>query len=177
MSQLPPSVISRSPGLVAHRTAPARQGCGYLHPSKAGVSGSGFQSASIQMLRSPLRGTVRSVCPQPRCKLGEGAVSSNSRKSTQSGKMDLHKTRKQKNMFQIKEQDETSGKEKKNLNEMEIRKQSRAARVAQGFSAAFGSGRDPGVPGWSPMSGSLHGACFSLCLCLCLSLSLCVSHE
>ena len=32
-------------------------------------------------------------------------------------------------------------------------------------------------PGPSPTSGSLHGACFSLCLCLCLSLSLCVSHE
>ena len=25
-----------------------------------------------------------------------------------------------------------------------------------------------GVPGSSPTSGSLHGACFSLCLCLCL---------
>ena len=29
--------------------------------------------------------------------------------------------------------------------------------------------------GSSPTSGSLHGACFSLCLCLCLSFSLCVS--
>ena len=38
-----------------------------------------------------------------------------------------------------------------------------------------GSGRDPGVPGSSPTSGSLQGACFSLCLCLCASLSLCVS--
>ena len=38
-------------------------------------------------------------------------------------------------------------------------------------------GRDPGDPGWSLMSGSLHGACFSLCLCLCLSPSMCVSHE
>ena len=37
---------------------------------------------------------------------------------------------------------------------------------------AFGPGRDPGVPGSSPTSGSLQGACFSLCLCLCLSLSL-----
>ena len=44
-----------------------------------------------------------------------------------------------------------------------------------GRSSAFGSGRDPGVPGSSPTSGSLHGACFSLCLCLCLSL--CVSQE
>ena len=35
--------------------------------------------------------------------------------------------------------------------------------------------RRPGVPGLSPISSSLHGACFSLCLCLCLSL--CVSHE
>ena len=40
---------------------------------------------------------------------------------------------------------------------------------------ALGPGRDPGVPGSSPTSNSLHGACFSLCLCLCLSLS--VSHE
>ena len=40
---------------------------------------------------------------------------------------------------------------------------------------AFGLGRDPGVPGSSSTSGSLHGACFSLCLCLCLSP--CVSHE
>ena len=48
----------------------------------------------------------------------------------------------------------------------------RAAWVAQGFSAAFCPGPDPGEPGWSPTLGSLHGACFSLCLCLCLSLSL-----
>ena len=33
-----------------------------------------------------------------------------------------------------------------------------------------GSGCDPGDLGSSPMSGSLQGACFSLCLCLCLSL-------
>ena len=50
---------------------------------------------------------------------------------------------------------------------------SQAARVAQRFSATFGSGRDPGVPGSSPTSGSLHGACFSLChvssLFVCLS--------
>ena len=43
-----------------------------------------------------------------------------------------------------------------------------------GLVPAFGSGHDPGVPGSSPTSGSLHGACFSLCLCLCLFL--CVSH-
>ena len=30
----------------------------------------------------------------------------------------------------------------------------------------FSSGRGPGVLGWSPTSGSLHGACFSLCLSL-----------
>ena len=48
-----------------------------------------------------------------------------------------------------------------------------AARVAQWFSAAFSLGLDPGDPRWSPMSGSLHGACFFLCLCLCFSL--CVS--
>ncbi|CAD7692259.1 unnamed protein product [Nyctereutes procyonoides] len=45
-----------------------------------------------------------------------------------------------------------------------------AAPVAQRFSAPCSPGRDPGDPGLSPMSGSLHGACFSLCLCLCLSL-------
>ena len=48
----------------------------------------------------------------------------------------------------------------------------RAARVAQQFSAAFSPGCDPGDPGSSPTSGSLHGAHFSLCLCLCLILSL-----
>ena len=47
----------------------------------------------------------------------------------------------------------------------------RAAPVAQRFSAASALGYDPGDPGSSPASGSLHGACFSLCLCLCLSLS------
>ena len=50
--------------------------------------------------------------------------------------------------------------------------------VAQRFSASFSPGPDPGDLGSSPASGSLHGACFSLCLCLCLSLSpLCVSHK
>ena len=39
---------------------------------------------------------------------------------------------------------------------------SRAALVAQRFSAAFGPGCDPGDPGSSPMSGSLCGVCFSL---------------
>ena len=38
--------------------------------------------------------------------------------------------------------------------------------------SAFGSGCDPGDLGLSPRSGSLHGACFSLCLGLCLSVSL-----
>ena len=38
--------------------------------------------------------------------------------------------------------------------------------------SAFSSGHDPGVPGPSPTSGSLQGACFSLRLCLCLSLCL-----
>ena len=53
-----------------------------------------------------------------------------------------------------------------------------AARVAQQFTATFSPGHDPGAPGSSPTSGSLHGGCFSsLCLCLCFSLSLCVSHE
>ena len=36
--------------------------------------------------------------------------------------------------------------------------------------SAFSQGSGPGIPGSSPMLGSLHGACFSLCLCLCLSL-------
>ena len=57
----------------------------------------------------------------------------------------------------------------------------RAAQVAQQFSADFSTGCDPGDPGSSPTWGSLHGAGFSLCLCLCLSLSLslslCVSQE
>ena len=47
--------------------------------------------------------------------------------------------------------------------------------VAQRFSAAFGPGCDPGDPGLSPTSGSLHGACFSLCLCLCPPPSLSIS--
>ena len=51
----------------------------------------------------------------------------------------------------------------------------RAARVAQRFSAAFSPGPDPRDLGSSPTSGSLQGACFSLCLCLCLSLSLSLS--
>ena len=48
-----------------------------------------------------------------------------------------------------------------------------------GLAPAVSPGPDPGVPRLSPSSGSLHGACVSLCLCLCppLSLSLCVSHE
>ena len=40
---------------------------------------------------------------------------------------------------------------------------------------ALGPGRDPGVPGSHPVSGSPHGACFSLCVCLCLSLSVSLS--
>ena len=51
-----------------------------------------------------------------------------------------------------------------------------AAQVAQWFTTAFSPGPDPGNPGTSPMLGSLHGACFSLCL-VSLSLSLSVSHE
>ena len=43
------------------------------------------------------------------------------------------------------------------------------APVVQLFSAACSPGPDPGVPGLSPKSGSLHGACFSLCLCLSFS--------
>ena len=49
-----------------------------------------------------------------------------------------------------------------------------AAPVAQWFSTACSPGCDPGDPGLSPISGSLHGAYFSLCLCLCLSLSVCL---
>uniref|UniRef100_A0A8I3MD40 Uncharacterized protein n=1 Tax=Canis lupus familiaris TaxID=9615 RepID=A0A8I3MD40_CANLF len=43
--------------------------------------------------------------------------------------------------------------------------------IINGLAPAFGPGRDPGVPGSSPTSGSRHGAYFSLLLCLCLSLS------
>ena len=43
-----------------------------------------------------------------------------------------------------------------------------------GWASAFGSGHDPRVPGSSPTSGSLHGACFSLGLYL-LPPSLCLS--
>ena len=52
---------------------------------------------------------------------------------------------------------------------------SRAAWVAQRFSAAFSPGCDPGDLGLGPTLGSLHGACFPLCLCLCLSFSVCLS--
>ena len=44
----------------------------------------------------------------------------------------------------------------------------------RGWASAFGPGCDPGVLGSSPTSGSLHGACFSLCLGPGL-LSLCLS--
>ena len=37
---------------------------------------------------------------------------------------------------------------------------------AQRFNTNFSPGHDLGVLGLSPASGSLHGACFSLCLCL-----------
>ena len=47
-----------------------------------------------------------------------------------------------------------------------IKMESRAALVAQQFGAIFIPGHDPGDPGSSSASGSLHGACFSLCLCL-----------
>uniref|UniRef100_A0A8C0KMS4 Reticulon n=1 Tax=Canis lupus dingo TaxID=286419 RepID=A0A8C0KMS4_CANLU len=39
----------------------------------------------------------------------------------------------------------------------------RAAPVAQQFSATYSPGRDPGDPGSSPTSGSLHGTCSSSC--------------
>ena len=35
-----------------------------------------------------------------------------------------------------------------------------------GLASAFGPGPDPGDPGLSPTSGSLHGTCFYLSLCL-----------
>ena len=46
-----------------------------------------------------------------------------------------------------------------------------------GLVPAFSPGRDPGVPGLNPTSGSLHGTCFSLCLCLCLSLSMSIINK
>ena len=45
------------------------------------------------------------------------------------------------------------------------------------LSVCLSSGHDPGVPGLSPVSGSPHGACFSLCLCLCLCLSVSVMNK
>ena len=60
-------------------------------------------------------------------------------------------------------------------NKIPTKKANGAAWVAQRFSAACSPGRDPGDLGSSPTSGSLHGACFSLCLSM--SLLLCVSHE
>ena len=41
--------------------------------------------------------------------------------------------------------------------------------VAQWLSVCLGLRYDPGVLGLSPTSGSLQGACVSLCLCLCVS--------
>ena len=52
-----------------------------------------------------------------------------------------------------------------------------AAGVTQWFSTTFSSGCDPGDPGSSPTSGSLHGAYFSLCLCLCFSPSVSLMNE
>ena len=43
--------------------------------------------------------------------------------------------------------------------------------------SAFSPGRDPGVLGSSPASGSLQGACFSLYLGLCLSLCLSLMNK
>ena len=51
-------------------------------------------------------------------------------------------------------------------------KRNRQGRSLGGLSSwapAFGPGHDPGDLGSSPTSGSLQGACFSLCLCLRLS--------
>ena len=42
-------------------------------------------------------------------------------------------------------------------------------------SGGFSPGYNPGDSGSAPVSGSLHGAYFSLCLCVCVSL--CVCHE
>ena len=53
----------------------------------------------------------------------------------------------------------------------------RAAWVAQRFSASFSPRLGPGILGSSPTSGSVHGACFSLCLCLCLSLSVSLMNK
>ena len=46
-----------------------------------------------------------------------------------------------------------------------------------GLAPAFGPGCYPGVLGSSPASGSLHGACFSLCLRLPKTFSKCVTSE
>ena len=47
----------------------------------------------------------------------------------------------------------------------------------RGLAPAFSPGHDPGDLGSSPTSGSLHGACFSLCLCLCPSISLSLMNK
>ena len=48
----------------------------------------------------------------------------------------------------------------------------------RGLAPAFSPGCDPGDPGLSPATGSLHGACLSpVCVSASLALSLCVSHE
>ena len=52
----------------------------------------------------------------------------------------------------------------------------RAPGWLSGLVPAFDPGSDPGVPGLSPTSGSLYGACFSLSY-VSVSLSLCVSHD
>ena len=49
--------------------------------------------------------------------------------------------------------------------------------MAQQFSACLRPRARFGVPGLSPTSFSLHGACFALCLCLCLSFSVSLMNK
>ena len=58
-----------------------------------------------------------------------------------------------------------------------IKKALRHAWVARRLSVCFSSGRDTGVLGSSPTSGSLHGNCFSLCLYLCPPLSVSLMNK
>ena len=74
----------------------------------------------------------------------------------------------EKEEMSMKEAGRMEGKEQEVSTTMVLTKiqASRAARGAQRFRAAFSPGHDPGDLGSSPTSGSLYGACFSLCLYL-----------
>ena len=75
-------------------------------------------------------------------------------------------------LFERERERERSGARSIQCKKLNLRvKKWRAAPVAQRFGATCSLGCDPGDPGSSRTSGSLHGACFSLCV----SASLCLS--